>query len=312
MREITFCAQACRDEQEPFIGSAAHADAWLLIEYTGAWQRSAVKDSALPESVKQWLAAQSDAFPRLRTQLIKQHTRPVTNPLCFLALVREGEATLYRFELNRYEDLLTLDLGAIARDEQAYQANRYDKPLYLVCTHGKHDQCCAKFGMPIYNEFVSLVGDQAWQTSHVGGDKFAANVVCFPRGVYYGQVTRSDVALIVERYQHHEVHLERFRGQSCYKPIEQAAEYFLREQTQNYDLRAFRLLEAGQVQDDSSLFSAIFQEAGNGRLHTITFACEKRELTSYSACKGLWKHTVPYYYLRQHSVADSPALAVVS
>ncbi|GHO42511.1 sucrase ferredoxin [Ktedonospora formicarum] len=308
MSERTFCAQVCRKEQEPFIGTAAYVDAWLLIEYTGAWQRSAVSSSALPEVVKQWLSEQNEALPRLRVQFIKQHSKPIDHPTCFLAFTRNGDAHLYRFSLEHYEDLLTLDLNDVIQNEQAYQASCYNQPLYLVCTHGKHDSCCAKFGLPIYNELVSLAGEQVWQSSHVGGDKFAANVLCFPHGLYYGYVTRSDVAHIVERYQQQQVYLERYRGQSCYSPIVQAAEYFLRSQTGNSDLQAFRLQEIRSPQTDNPLVFVSFLEVLSGRLHMITLEREVREVTSYSSCKGLWAHPVPYFHMRQYSIMDNPAL----
>lgn len=306
MTERTFCAQACREE--PIIGSATQADTWLLLEYTGTWHHKAVEESTLSESVKEWVTAQRQALPRLRVQLIKQHNQPVDAPRCFVVVACEGRFLFYTFGLRQYEDLLTLDIADIARHPQRYQAHRTDEPLYLVCTHGKHDQCCAKFGLPIYNELRALVGEQAWQTSHLGGDKFAANLVCFPHAIYYGHVTRSDVPRIVEAYRQEQIYLAKYRGQSCYNAVEQAADYFLRRACHNNDLQAFRLVEARQ-ESESLLFSIVFQATGDESRHTLTLVCEPREVTSYSTCKGIWRHTITYYHLRHYSHAPLVALS---
>ena len=92
---------------------------------------------------------------------------------------RSGE--LRRLELERYDDLLDLDFASAGTP--------VEHPLFLVCTHGKHDRCCAKFGRPLYEAVREQVEeDWVWQSTHVGGDRFAGNLVSLPDGVYYGRV----------------------------------------------------------------------------------------------------------------------------
>jgi hypothetical protein len=136
--------------------------------------------------------------------------------------VRERE--LRCLELERYDDLLDVDLAAAG--------DPVDHPLFLVCTHGKHDRCCAKFGRPLYDAVREQVEDEwVWQSSHVGGDRFAGNLVALADGVYYGRVEPAEAWAVVEAALERRVHLPLYRGRSCYGFAAQAAELAVREET---------------------------------------------------------------------------------
>ncbi len=192
MVERQFCAQVSREAADPFIGTAARADLWLLIEYRGAWARDEILSSDLPAQVKDWIDHTRTFYTQ--TRLIKRNKSRSEYITVFVACVLEQRQVIYRFQLERYEDLLQLDLEALRDGDSCYEQYCSHEPLFLVCTHGKHDACCAKFGMPVYNELERLAGDYTWQSSHVGGDKFAANVVCLPQNIYYGRVAVSEVS----------------------------------------------------------------------------------------------------------------------
>jgi hypothetical protein len=107
-----------------------------------------------------------------------------------------------------------------------------DHPLFLVCTHGKHDRCCAKYGRPLYDAVCEQVEDGwAWQSTHIGGDRFAGNLVALPEGVYYGRVEPSEAWPVLEAALDGRVHLPHYRGRSCHGFAAQAAERSVREQT---------------------------------------------------------------------------------
>jgi hypothetical protein len=52
-----------------------------------------------------------------------------------------------------------------------------EEPIYLVCTHGRHDACCAVRGRPVAAALAAAYPERTWECSHIGGDRFAANVV---------------------------------------------------------------------------------------------------------------------------------------
>ena len=79
-----------------------------------------------------------------------------------------------------------------------------------------------------------------WQTNHVGGHRFAANVLCLPAGVLYGRVTAQAADDIVNADRNQLVLTDHFRGRTSLDPVVQAAEYYVRVQLNNsepYDLQ---------------------------------------------------------------------------
>ena len=62
--------------------------------------------------------------------------------------------------------------------------------MWLVCTNGKRDACCARDGVPVARALAALRPDEAWECSHLGGHRFAANVALLPEGLCFGRVAR--------------------------------------------------------------------------------------------------------------------------
>ena len=71
----------------------------------------------------------------------------------------------------------------------------------------------------------------AWQSTHVGGDRFAGNLVALPDGAYYGRVEPSEAWSVIEASLAGRVHLPCYRGRSCHGFAAQAAEIAVREET---------------------------------------------------------------------------------
>ncbi len=134
---------------------------------------------------------------------------------------KERDPWLSSTVVESYPDLLDLDLST--------PGEAVEHPLLLVCTHGKHDACCARYGLPAYEAMRELVDEGwVWQCSHVGGDRFAGNVVCLPEGVYYGGVGAGDALALLEEHLAGRVRLDLYRGRSCYPFRVQAAERAVR------------------------------------------------------------------------------------
>jgi (2Fe-2S) ferredoxin len=62
-----------------------------------------------------------------------------------------------------------------------------------------------------------------WECSHVGGDRFAANVVAMPHGLYYGRVEPARVEELVLAHERGDVLPDLLRGRSTTVPAAQAA-----------------------------------------------------------------------------------------
>jgi hypothetical protein len=220
-----FCSEVSADTGEPLAATASRVDNWILIEYRGLWGRDAVDGSSLSDEVKQHLRARVRALRPAKLLFARRLERRDRKGLCvFWGSSPERGARLYGTEVEAYEELLGLDFESTGPEVR--------HPLLLVCTHGKHDRCCARYGRPLYEAVREQVEDGwAWQTSHVGGDRFAGNLVCLPQGLYFGRVAPADAWAVLDELLAGRVHLDRYRGRACYPFRVQAAELAVREQT---------------------------------------------------------------------------------
>src|SRR6476646_11492622 len=221
--------ESCRDiavaNDEPLAGTASRVDHWILIEYRGLWGRDVLPGSGLSDQIKRRLREQAAARPHTKLLFVRRTERRGRRELRVMwGSSPERGASLFHAQLESHEDLLGLDLTAPGQP--------LDHPLLLVCTHGKHDRCCARHGRPLYQALTELAEeDWVWQTSHVGGDRFAGNVVVLPEGLYFGRVTPADAWPVLEEYLAGRIGLERYRGRAAYSFAIQAAERAVREAT---------------------------------------------------------------------------------
>lgn len=229
-----FCAVQSVQTGEPLAGTAAkETTIWLVLEYAGPWGMRAVEENGLPTAVQAWLQAQSAALPDSRVLFVRHDREQTSNGRhFFVAITRESDQRLYRLFCATDEALLAVDVAELVADTAAQHPAYTAAPLFLVCTNGKRDQCCAKFGLPIYQQMAAeLSAEQVWQCTHIGGHRYAATAVVLPHGVYYGQISSSRVPAIIAASQQGEVVLAGYRGRTCYAPAVQAADYFVRQQT---------------------------------------------------------------------------------
>jgi hypothetical protein len=221
-RKEAFCSEVSLENAEPLAGTASRVDRWILVEYRGLWGYDAVAGSGLSDGVKRHLREQRDARPNTKLLFVRRpHRRDHPTVTVFWGGSPQRGGELFRAELARYDDLLDLDLtgGGI----------RLDHPLLLVCTHGKHDRCCARYGRPLFQALDEQAEDGwVWQSSHLGGDRFAGNVVFLPDGLYFGRVAPADAWSVLDEYLAGRLDLAHYRGRSAYTFSEQAAEIEVR------------------------------------------------------------------------------------
>lgn len=76
----------------------------------------------------------------------------------------------------------------------------------FVCVHAARDERCGRCGPPVLEAFRRACAEEGLDdvtvraTSHVGGHKYAGNVIVYPAGVWYGLVTPDDVRRLVREY----------------------------------------------------------------------------------------------------------------
>jgi hypothetical protein len=294
-----YCSQRSLELGEPLVATAAERTFWLLLEYHGRWQPQAVTDNDLPASVQEWLDDQLEAAGSSgRLLFIRQRRESDDGLNFFVALANEQRPALYHFQLRQYEDLLSLNPSALLADERAYAVQRREEPLFLVCAHGSRDRCCARNGIPAFQALQDAVGDAAWQSSHVGGHRFAANVVTFPDATYYGRVQPAELPALVAARRQGELYLPQLRGRACYPEVVQAADHFLRAETGQVGLQAFQFVALEQNENDS--WTVTFQDRLGGGRHQLLVAREVDEQPLYASCGQVQTKPVSRYSLRTY------------
>jgi hypothetical protein len=229
------CAEYSRQIQEPLIGTISQAHAYFLLEYTAPFGNKALPESTIAPEVFQHLAQ----IPHSNCVLIRQPNRPADTDgkLTFFA-VNVLTATCYEIALNDYAELLALDIAQLLAGKiVAPRPN----PLYAICTNGKRDECCSRYGVAFYNALQALVGDDVWQCSHIGGHRFAATGIVFPQGVCYGYLDATDGPDLVTYVRNGQLWLEKLRGHIVHTESVQAADYFLRRRLSLMDISAVKL-----------------------------------------------------------------------
>jgi hypothetical protein len=215
----------------PSMASAPEASrAWLLIEHPGPWPREAA-EAELPAGLRKLVDRAVELG--IRVQLIR---RPGSRGAGGGVLVgwtagpepwlRSGPAAAARDELDLAGlDLAGLDLAGLARGEPGTFGEPVTEPVFLVCAHAQRNACCARFGGPLGLELAARYPGQVFQTTHVGGHRFAANLVILPHGLYYGPVGRAEATAAISAYLDGAVTAARYRGRAGQPHPVQEAEY---------------------------------------------------------------------------------------
>lgn len=228
MSAIETCSQASLGAHEPLAGTATEAVRWLLVEVRGAWGRDPVADTELPPGVRERVAHVDGRVTFVRRPERREGTVVVD------LRVDESGGEARRLELRALADVAQLDLAA---------ADPAQGPFVLVCGHGRRDACCARLGRPTFDALApQLDRDRLWQSSHLGGHRFAPNVVVLPAGVQLGRVPLDRAAEVAAAAREGRIPLDLYRGRVLYPPSVQAAEIAIRTETGSDRVEDLRLL----------------------------------------------------------------------
>jgi hypothetical protein len=223
------CSTGSRARAEPLTATASRVERWLLVEHRGAWGPESVPSSRLSPQLAHALAATAQAAGARLLMVRRPKGVPhSTGRWVYAADSRPGSERLLARHVDKDVDLMHLVLPVgVGSSDEGWQT--CDGPLYLVCTHGRHDRCCALLGRPVAQALAGAHPDRTWEASHVGGDRFAANVVVLPAGTYLGRVEPDEVTGVVDDLEAGLLPAGRVRGRSSLPLPTQAAQAFARE-----------------------------------------------------------------------------------
>ncbi len=221
------CSHASEAVDEPFLGTASTITNWFLVEHPGPWGEEALRHARLPAGLGDTLRRREREL-RIRILLIRRHGQPTgARRSCFAIHTGPDRPWLERADLEDIRDVAALDLEALGRGSSV-GLTPMEGPLFAVCTHGRRDPCCAERGRPLASAISDAFPEQTWESTHIGGDRFAGNMIAFPHGFYFGRVDAADGVEVASDYVEGTIDLEHLRGRSCLPTDVQAAEQYLR------------------------------------------------------------------------------------
>ena len=231
------CSDRSLERRDPLAGTGGRGDRWFLVEIDGAWGRHAFLQSRIDPDVAAKLVRRIEAAgmrPLAIRRTGKRADERRRQSWWRWAIVdsRPGTESIKWDVVRDPADLLDVPLDGSAGVHSS-------DPIICVCTHARHDQCCAVKGRPAVSSLARAYPAQTWECSHLGGDRFAATMILFPHGLYYGRVPAEEAPAIAAKYWEGEVDPRYFRGRSSLTNAAQAAEAYVREATSDLGVRSF-------------------------------------------------------------------------
>ena len=278
------CAAAARARAESLAGTAPQVNGFLLLEEPGPWGIKAWRDARLPEGFGLELQ-QRCAAVNLKALLIRRGTGergtgergivgerstrergtgergtgergsvgerrisergPGGPRRVFVASTLSPNGFVETTTVRDSRELLDLDLAALAAGRSPGLTPTHE-PLFAVCTHGKHDACCAERGRPVLaamesvamesTALESVAPQSVWGVSHLGGHRFAAMMLVLDPavvgsgggGLYYGGLDPESVRKVAAAHRAGHLDLDQLRGRTSVTMPIQAAEIGLR------------------------------------------------------------------------------------
>jgi hypothetical protein len=256
-RAETGCAALADQRGDSLVATAPPAERWLLIESRTPWPRDAL--TALRRS-----RDRGSSSAGVSLALGEDERAEVDKELGVAVALRCRELGYRPVLIKRYGRMdrsvprrwalvdcrpgrESIRWGALASDEHVLEVLRglddgvvSHEPIYLVCTHGRHDACCAVRGRPVAAVLAAAYPERTWECSHVGGDRFAANVVVLPHGLFYGHVPATRAVELAKQYDEGLVVPDLLRGSGAFSPPVQAAQHFARAAGHSLAVNALR------------------------------------------------------------------------
>ncbi len=218
----TFCADLSREQNEPLAGSAAHHEKNLLLSWPRAkWTRKARQATDMDDGLLHRLDA--IAAEGRRVNLIHRRSQPDTHHQVFMMPERR------RFSVPREALGTFLDAWQAQAPLTPWEQPSVDHDLLLCCTHGKKDKCCAKYGYRTYRQLAHEVTEHGlpfdvWESSHLGGCRFAASIILLSPVRKYGRITPPQALPFLWAEASGQRFLPGYRGDSRLTPAQQCAQ----------------------------------------------------------------------------------------
>lgn len=242
------CATAARRRGDPLVATATPARRWLLVEHPGPWPFNAFASDAIAPDVLGALAKAARSA-QARLLMIRRPGRQTAGAVRRWAVIDNDPACGQVW--GTWRDSLDLREAAAVVGEPLSDTVGPPRTTLLVCTHGRHDVCCAVRGRPVAAALAERWPEATWECSHLGGDRFAANVVVLPGGTTYGNLDADNVVDVIGSHLGGAVVPEHLRGVASAPPYGQAAVVAAYERYGPFPPEAVRFVAGHRTTDET-------------------------------------------------------------
>jgi hypothetical protein len=305
LRTRFLCSVESRSHDEQIFATASLVARWVLLEHPAPWATPTVSEANFPrlsEALEKWVRDSGVRLVLIRRGSFQRGARP----RAFLVSSAPEHRWIHPLGINEAADLVDIDIAQAEREAELVAAaggKEQFASTYLVCTHGRHDVCCAVEGNPVYRALRHAFPREVWQCSHIGGDRFAANVVALPQGVYFGRLTPETAVTVLQRFREGHLVLPYYRGKSFLQWPVQAAEFFVREELSLTGVEGVDLTHSEVVSKEPRIDRVRFS-LSDGRSVAATVVRTKAAETFRLTCRGENFGTPTVYQLYDLEVSD--------
>ena len=201
---MELCSTLAQSVGEPLAGSAPFASVWVLLEQPGPWGQKALTQSHLDPKLGRGLYDWANGSP-LRLGTIRRpgrhadEHRAIVERSLLIARTEPTGSWLWHAQITDPRCILDIDPAVLlaATDPPAafLPAGELVDHALLVCTNAKRDRCCALLGRPLVDAFSTSMPGRVWETSHLGGHRFAPTLVSLPDGYLFGGPNAGDLTV---------------------------------------------------------------------------------------------------------------------
>lgn len=230
------CSRVSQEKGEQPIGSARQVPAFVLIEWPRPWGSSALNTESLPDEIQESYtrARRENEFagkcllfdrdPEYSTDQFRVFYYHLPSPPH--ATYEKEEYILPKSKLSDLCSVLLEDSEERSDFSEFLRPEANEREIF-VCNHRERDPCCGKYGAEAYmnlrNEYASD-DRRIWKISHIGGHRFAPNIIDLPHGRYWGRLQTEELDSFVHRNEDFETIADRYRGWCALSAPEQVAE----------------------------------------------------------------------------------------
>ena len=210
MMDKFFCADASKCVKEDIIGSGSNYQTYILIECCLPWESEAFNSKQISQNLKDLVEEVEHSKQKIRFLLINNDRTKCSNQrkvVIYENKERElfGGYEKHEFNVDSFDKVAGIIKSYLAGEVPGCETENKQTRDILVCTHGSHDMCCARYGNPFYAQATALASElelndvRVWRASHFGGHRFAPTAIDLPDGRYYGNLDRASFQSILTR-----------------------------------------------------------------------------------------------------------------